>query len=93
MTQPSVGRVVHFFSEAVAARNPGQPSYGFNGVGAGPYPALVTQVFKDAKGAVTYLNLKVFPPFAPPFDEGSVSEGAEACPGRYWTWPAKVEAK
>jgi len=90
--KPTVGRVVHFYSEAVANRSPGNPSYGHNGMGAGPYPAIVTQVFTDGQGNVTYVNLKVLPPFAPPFDEGSVSEGAEKCPGRYWTWPPREGA-
>lgn len=88
MQAPSVGRIVHFYSQAVANRDSRQPGYGFNGVGVGPYPALVTQVFKDGD-RVTYINLKVFPPFAPPFDEGSVSEGEANCPGRYWDWPTR----
>jgi len=89
MNKPTVGRIVHFHSDAVANRDSRQPGYGYNGVGAGPYPALVTQVFTDGAGCVTYINLKVLPPFAPPFDEGSVSEGAENCPGRYWEWPPR----
>ena len=85
----SVGRIVHFYSHIVADKNPRQPGYGYNGVGAGPYPALVTQVFTDAQGNITYANLKVFPHGAPPFDEGSVAErdGPHFQPGRYWEWP------
>lgn len=83
---PTVGRIVHFHSDAVANRDQRQPGYGYNGMGAGPYPAIVTQVF-DA-----YVNLKVLPPFSPPFDEGSVSEGADKCPGRYWEWPPREVA-
>lgn len=89
LKKPTVGRSVHFYSEAVANR-PSGGGRGFNGVGAGPYAAVVTQVFTDDDGNVTYCNLKVFPPFAPPFDEGSVSEGADKCPGRYWEWPEIV---
>lgn len=89
---PTVGRIVHFYSDAVASRDQRQPGYGFNGMGAGPYPAIVTQVFKNDAGEVTYCNMKVLPPFAPPFDEGSVSEGAEKCPGRYWEWPPREGA-
>lgn len=89
--QATVGRIVHFYSQTVADRNPHQPGYGYNGVGAGPYPALVTQVFTDTDGTVTYCNLKVFPPFAPPFDEGSVAEyqSQHYHPGRAWVWPPR----
>lgn len=88
---PSIGRIVHFYSDAVANRDQRQPGNGFNGMGSGPYPAIVTQVSKDGE-RVTYVNLKVLPPFAPPFDEGSVSEGAANCPGRYWEWPPREVA-
>lgn len=88
MSGPTVGRIVHFYSDAVTNRDSRQPGYGYNGVGAGPYPAIVTQVFPGGD----YINLKVLPPFAPPFDEGSVSEGAEKCPGRYWEWPPRETA-
>jgi hypothetical protein len=96
MTKPTVGRVVHFYSDAVKANPPGSPAWngrGFNGQETGPYVAIVTQVFPDADGNVKYANLKVFPPFAPPFDEGSVSEGVDASPGRYWEWPPREGAK
>lgn len=58
--KPSVGRIVHFFT-----RTPGRQ---FNGVGEGPYPAIVAQVFEGP-----YVNLKVFPPMSAPWDVGSVS--------------------
>lgn len=92
MSKPTVGRIVHFYSEAVANRPGTNPGYGYNGTGAGPYMAVVTQVFPDAEGNILYANLKVLPPFSPPFDEGSVSEGAEKCAGRYWVWPPRDEA-
>jgi hypothetical protein len=90
LKKPYVGLPVQFHSDAVAQRRVNDHG-GFNGVGAGPYAAVVTQVFTDSSGNVMFCNLKVFPPFAPPFDEGSVSEGAESCPARYWTW-AEPEA-
>jgi hypothetical protein len=92
MSKPTIGRIVHFYSDAVANRDTRQPGYGYNSSGVGPYPAIVTQVFADGDGNVTYINLKVLPPFAPPFDEGSVSEGADKCPGRYWEWPPREVA-
>ena len=88
--KPTVGRIVHFYSDTVAQRSAGTgtPGYGFNGVGAGPYLALVTQVFEDSNGDVVYANLYVIPPFGDPFHEGSVSEGSENVgPTRYWIWP------
>ena len=91
MTKPTVGRVVHFYSEAVANRPGVNPGYGHNGSGAGPYPAMITQVFPAASGEIMYANMKVFPPFAPPFDEGSVSEGSEKNASRYWVWPPRED--
>lgn len=78
--KPTVGRIVHFYSKQRGANG------GINGQGEGPYPAIVTQIFDNPEGDVRFINLKVFPPFAPPFDEGSVSQ-QEATPDRYWAWP------
>jgi hypothetical protein len=97
LMRASVGRIVHFYNESLAtgaSPNPGSAGPGYNGVGAGPYAAIVTQVFSDAEGNVTYCNLKVLPPFAPPFDEGSVSEKASTitnglATSRYWEWPPR----
>lgn len=88
MQKPSVGRVVHFYSAAIA----GKDGYGRNGVGKGPYAAIVTQVFTDTNGEVTFCNMKVFPPFANAWDEGSVSEGSgpDDASGRFWIWPPRV---
>jgi hypothetical protein len=73
--KPTVGRIVHFYNEALApAAN--------NGTGAGPYAALVTQTFDGP-----YVNLKVMP-YGESWDEGSVSEKAEGAT-RYWTWPPR----
>jgi len=90
--KPSVGRVVHFYSTSVDSRG-GEGSHGgFNGVGAGPYLAHVTQTFEDADGNPTYANLYVIPPFGDPFHQGSVPmKGSEFdCDGTlYWEWPAR----
>jgi len=82
--KPSVGRIVHFYSKSRGANG------GINGAGEGPYPAIVTQIFKGGD-EIKFINLKVFPPFAPPFDEGSVSQ-IEATPDRYWAWPPREDA-
>lgn len=82
--KPSVGRIVHFFSKQRGANG------GINGAGEGPYPAMVTQIFKSGED-IRFVNLKVFPPFAPPFDEGSVSQQEET-PDRYWAWPEREVA-
>lgn len=83
---PSVGRIVHFFSQEQAARDDN------NGMGAGPYLALVTQVSKNEDGVVTFVNLAVMPPFRETFHEGSVAHltASHADPARYWLWPEKV---
>lgn len=63
---PKVGLAVHFFNESMGA-------YGKNGVGHGPYAAVIAQVSGDANDPATcYVNLTVFPPFEAPFFEGSV---------------------
>lgn len=84
----TVGRIVHFYSDAIAHKNPASPGYGLNGQGAGPYPAVVTQVFSEP-----YANLKVLGWGEGAWDEGSVSElpaGAEPGPhSRYWVWPPR----
>lgn len=86
----SVGRIVHFYSDAVANRDPACPTYGFNGQGAGPYAALVIQAFDGP-----YANLKVMP-YGEPFDEGSVShfddahKDADGHVSRYWIEPPRV---
>lgn len=89
LKKASVGASVLFYSQITADKNPQHPGYGFNGQKAGPYAAVVTQVFTDGEGEITYVNLKVFPPFAPPFDQGSVAEVGHrlAQPNLCWTWP------
>lgn len=75
----SVGRIVHFYTA--------DKSKHCNGVNEGPYSAIVTQTFPDGK----MCNLKVFPPFRTPYDEGSVSEHDPVHdPSRYWCWPPRV---
>lgn len=75
--KPSVGRIVHFYSAHIA-------NGGHNGQGLGPYPAIVTQATADL------VNLKVLPPFAPVFDEGSVTR-KDQNPERYWVWPPRED--
>jgi hypothetical protein len=81
MTQPTVGRIVHFYNHSL-------PENANNGTGKGPYAAIVTQTFSEP-----YANLKVLP-YGNSWDEGSVSELAEgadpAATGRYFVWPPKV---
>lgn len=76
MTQkPSVGRIVHFYTEDTSKH--------FNGQGIGPYPAIVTQCLDGP-----YVNLKVLH-WGGVYDEGSVSH-KDDCLGRYWAWPERV---
>lgn len=86
---PSVGRIVHFYSQEYVERTGGE---GYNGMGAGPYTALVTQVHKDGNGDVTYVNLAVQPPFANAIHEGSVAHTSyrHADARRWWAWPQIV---
>lgn len=88
--QPSIGRMVHFFSEYLKRQTTDEQ--GINGMGAGPYLATVTQVVKDENGEVTYVNLWVQPPFRDGFHEGSVAyEGATYGDAkRHWAWPERV---
>jgi hypothetical protein len=86
--KPTVGRIVHFYSGAIANKNPDNPGYGLNGQGAGPYVAAVTQVFSCGD----YINLKVIGFGVDAWDEGSVSEGtANNVPegARFWVWPPR----
>lgn len=82
----SVGRIVHFFTKDRLNQ--------YNGVGEGPYAAIITQVFTDGGGEVgpqSYVNMKVFTPFGEPRDEGSVRhKDVDGDQGRYWTWPERV---
>jgi hypothetical protein len=80
----TVGRTVHFFSKAIADRDPAKPGYGLNGQGAGPYVATVIQTSGDQ-----YANLKVIGWGVDAWDEGSVTRGSESNPNRYWTWPPR----
>lgn len=68
---PSLGRIVIYH-----ARDDAQVHNS-----ASTYPAIVTQVFDG------YVNLLCLPPFAPPFHEGSCSEGTRP---RQWSWPERV---
>lgn len=82
MAKPTIGRIVHFYSEAIGALNNGR---GLNGQGAGPYPAIVQQTFDGP-----YVNLKVLGWGKETWDEGSVAEGVPpGAPTRYWVWPPR----
>ncbi len=80
--RPTVGRIVHFYTTAESRQ--------YNGVGAGPYAAIVTQVFDGSP----YINLQVFAPFSGGADEGSVLHQDEASAlgalGRYWVYPPRT---
>jgi hypothetical protein len=75
--QPTVGRIVHFYTTDTSKH--------FNGQGAGPYPAIVLQTFGDK-----YINLKVLH-WGGDYDEGSVSH-LDDMPNnyRYWVWPSRA---
>lgn len=75
---PTVGRLVHFYNEGLG-------DYGHNGLGPGPYHAVIVQVF-SAEGDDPYVNLTVFPPFSPPFSEGSV----KLTGSRRYEWPPRT---
>jgi len=75
---PTVGRIVHFFTP--------DRSKQCNGIDAGPYPAMITQVT-----GIDSCNLKIFPPFRTPYDEGMVPiHDAVQATERYWMWPPRV---
>ncbi len=79
--KPTVGRIVHYYTDNGASHN---------GVGCGPYAAIITQVFGE--GVDAYANLKVLPPFAESFDSGSVRhKDFDGDSGRYWEWPPRDE--
>lgn len=85
--QPTVGRIVHFYSDTIANRDPHRPGCGLNGQGAGPYVAIVTQVFDGP-----YVNLKVLGWGVDAWDEGSVSAKPPQVGlgnDRSWEWPQR----
>jgi hypothetical protein len=78
--KPTVGRIVHFYTDREIPFS--------NGVGKGPYAAIITQVFGDDEAA--YCNLMVFAPLSVPFAETSVRNAEfETAPSRYWVWPPR----
>lgn len=70
---PTVGRIVHVYTTDKTRQ--------FNGVGEGPYAALVTQVFSDV-----CINARVFPAFGEPWETSSCMP--ETAPHR-WAWPPR----
>lgn len=84
--KPSVGRIVHFHTTS--------PPKTDNGVGKGPYAALITQVFTDGDGNPTYCNLRVFTPTDGEKDCLSVPQRDSKfdVTGTYfWDWPPRVD--
>lgn len=80
--QLSVGRIVHYYTSDTSKH--------FNGIGAGPYPAIVTQTFGPHTG-----NLKVIAGFGGE-DYHATSISANLPGGiqypNYWEWPPRVGA-
>ena len=79
--KPSVGRILHFYTKDTAKQ--------FNGVGEGPYAAIVSQVHGDHCASLT-----VFPPFAAPFSAGSVmleEQPADSDSYQRCGWPPRVD--
>ena len=89
MSKVRIGDIVYFWTQNTAQHS--------NGQGSGPYAAMVTQIFFDS-GREGYINLKVFPPFRPPYDEGSVprlktdsEKDTQPLPPRWWAVPVEEE--
>ena len=82
---PAVGRIVHFYNDSLANQEQFN-GVQLNGVGVGPYPAVVIQTFPGSP----YVNLLVHA-WGGDWREGSVSEKSEAKLGsRYWEWPPRT---
>ena len=76
MTKPTVGRVVHFYTSQMLHQS--------NGLGEGPYAAIISQVHSDP-----CVSLTVFPPFIPPYSASNVMEGTAQDSGNRWCWPPR----
>ena len=74
--EPTVGRIVHYYTS--------MGSQWSNGVGNGPYPAVVTRVWTP-----TCINLKVLPDCNEPFDATSIGLKNDSLT-TYWEWPPRV---
>jgi hypothetical protein len=81
---PQIGQIVHYYTHDKAEW--------FNGVGEGPYPAIITQVF-NLGSMEEKCNLKVLPPFGPVRDVGSVARQEISAEFKYnncFDWPPPV---
>ena len=81
---PTIGRIVHYYNPALNDRDG-------NGVGQGPYPAIITQTWLDQNGEVSYCNLRIFA-WNNDHYYGSVPEKDSIYYSRgvYWEWPPIV---
>jgi len=81
---PAVGRIVHVYASHLSQ----------NGVDAGPFAAIITQVFPSSDPAAAYVNVKVFVPIGPVQDITSIAQKGTvyATPGYYWEQPPRVDA-
>lgn len=74
--KPTVGRIVHFYTKDVG--------FWGNGVGEGPYAAIVTRVWSD-----NCVNLTVFPDCGNPYTLSSVTNKVDDW--NWWAWPPREE--
>jgi hypothetical protein len=84
-TLPTVGRIVHFYDQTLRGQTHHPNGTNLNGVGVGPYPAMVIQTFG---GNYPKVNLLVHG-WGGDWREGSVEMLEGIVAGRYWTWPPR----
>lgn len=78
LMRPAVGRIVHVFIT--------DPERQHNGMGAGPYAAMITQVYTD-----DCINAVVQPPGVEPWHTASILRGDElSTMSQHWRWPERV---
>lgn len=81
---PAVGRIVHVYASHLSQ----------NGIDAGPFAAIITQVFPSGDPTAAFVNTKVFVPIGAVQDVTSIAQkGTQfATPGYYWVQPPRVDA-